>query len=112
MISTLAVKLQNMYHWYLLIKKYQKYTQSDCRDKLMAGHEPETLRSISSKTYRKLFFLGLIEFTPTALGIFATGYFGKSIFPYDFTIAGLFITILLVKYLSKKAPELPFGLHH
>jgi len=78
----------------------------------MAGHEPETLRSISSKTYRKLFFLGLIEFTPMALGIFATAYFDKIILPYDFTVAGLFITILLVKHLSKKAPELPFGLHH
>jgi putative Mn2+ efflux pump MntP len=101
-----------MYHWYLLIKKYATHTQSDCSDKLMAGHEPETLRSISNKTYRKLFFLGLIEFTPTALGIVATAYFGKIILPYDFIIAGLFITILLVKHLSKKTPELPFGLHH
>jgi hypothetical protein len=101
-----------MYHWYLLIKKYSTNTQNDLKDKLIAGHEPKTFNSISSKTYSKLFFLGLIEFTPIALGIFATGYFRKIIFTYDLIVASILISILLVKYLSKKAPELPLSLHH
>ena len=101
-----------MYHWYLLIKKYSANTQSDFRDKLIASREPESFSSISRKTYSKLFLLGLLEFTPIALGIFATGYLGKILFPYDYTIVGVLLSILLVKHLSKKAPELPFSLHH
>jgi len=101
-----------MYHWCLLLKKYSTNTQSDFRDNLIADHEPETFSSISSEIYSRLFFLGLIEFTPTALGIFATTYFRRVIFPYDFIIAGILITILLVKHLSKKAPELPFSFRH
>ena len=101
-----------MYHWYLLIKKYATNTRSDFRDKLIWDHATESISSISSKTYSKLFLLGLIEFTPTALGIFATGYLGKILFPYDYIIAGVLLSILLIKYLDKKAPQLPFNFHH
>jgi hypothetical protein len=110
--SPLAAKLQNMYHWCLLIKKYSTNALTNYNDKLIASCEPETVNSISRKTYSKLFFLGLIEFLPTVLGIFATGYFGKILFSYDYIIVGIVISILLVKHLSKKAPELPFSLHH
>src|SRR5688572_30072940 len=99
-----------MYHWYLAIKKYSTENISDFRDKLIA--DPEPFSSISYKTYSKLFFLGLIEFTPTALGIFATEYLGKILFPYDYIVSGVVTSILLIKYLGKKAPELPFNLHH
>ena len=101
-----------MYHWCLLIKKYSTNARTHFRDKLIAGREPESFSSISRKTYSKLFLVGLVEFTPTALGIFASDYVGKILFPYDFIIVGLVISAVLVKHLSKKAPDLPFSLKH
>ena len=103
-----------MYHWYLLIKKYlsNAQTNSGNNHKLIADYEPEGFRSISRKTYSKLFLIGLVEFTPAILGIFASDYLGKILFPYDFIIIGLVISAVLVKHLSKKAPDLPFSLRH
>lgn len=100
-----------MYHWYLLFIKYSTTARTDVKDSLIAGQGPESFHSISKKTYSKLFFLGLIEFTPTALGIFATQYFGKILFSYDYIISGVLVSILLLQLLRKKAPELPFNLH-
>jgi hypothetical protein len=99
-----------MYHWCLLIKKYSTNAQRDFRDKLIADHEPGSFSSIDRKANRKLFLLGLIEFTPTALGITATEYLGKILLPCDYIIIGVFISTLLVNYLSKKAPQLPFSI--
>ena len=99
-----------MYHWYLLIKNYSAKGRSKFSDKLIADRGPASCSSIDRKTNNKLFLLGLAEFTPTALGIFATEYLGKILLPYDYIIAGLFASVLLVKHLSKKAPAVPFSI--
>ena len=101
-----------MFHWYLLLKLNVADTGSGFNDRLIVDCQPDLFSQVSRKTYIKLFFLGLIEFTPIALGIFATEYLQKILFSYDFVLLGILLSIVLVRLLDKKAPQLPFSLRH
>ncbi len=78
-------------------------------NRLICGND-KAYDHIRSEPLETLFWIGLIEVLPLITGSLFTGYFKHLLFPFDYLVMGLIVSIILAYIVRKDIPHLPVSL--
>jgi hypothetical protein len=101
-----------MLHWRLLIKtvlqenKVNRYQKQN----LIAENEDKFHSIVSSEIKRKWFRIGLLELLPASLGIILMELVPFILFEYDYIIAGVILSVILIAFFNNKSLNPPIQL--
>ncbi len=96
-----------MYHWILLAKRSSEKSSAS---KLIAENDDQLRGQINPGIKKQWLWMGLIETLPTVLGFIFSERIQNIVFTYDYLVAGILVSLLLIRIFNKRMPHPPIHL--